>query len=172
MSTFSSSGIRENQCFGVGRHVHHKAVAQPACGAQSGVALDDRPHQLVGVQASLHQRLGLALAHQLDRFLRGRMTEGRVHDRQTREVDLVLLRHRLDTRSRAHQDRLDQPEARRVHRSFERGLVAGMRDCRWRGRQRLAKVEETLIFLVGACLVGVGRGTTRARGAPILCSHG
>ena len=39
-------------------HVHHEAVADAARGAQAGVALDHRAHQLVGVQAAFHQRLG------------------------------------------------------------------------------------------------------------------
>ena len=46
-------------------HVHHEAVADAPRGAQARLAPDDRAHQLVGVQAALHQRLGLALAHQL-----------------------------------------------------------------------------------------------------------
>ena len=45
----------------VGRHVHDEDVADAAAGAQPGLARDDRAEQLVGVQAALHQQLGLAL---------------------------------------------------------------------------------------------------------------
>ena len=50
--------------------------------AQPGFALDHRAHQLVGVQAALHERLGLALARQRDRRLGRRFAVRRVDDRK------------------------------------------------------------------------------------------
>ena len=56
------SGVR------VAGHVHDEAMADPPRRAQAGLALDHRAHQLVGVQAALHQRLGAALANQATAF--------------------------------------------------------------------------------------------------------
>ena len=53
------------------RHVHDEAVADAPGGADAGVARHHRAHQLVGVKAALHQRLGAAGAHQLHRLGRG-----------------------------------------------------------------------------------------------------
>ena len=52
----------------VTRHVHHEAMADAPRRPKPGVALDDRAHDLVGVKAALHQRVGAALADQLDRL--------------------------------------------------------------------------------------------------------
>ena len=53
---------------GVARHVHDEAMADAPRGADAGVARDHRAHQLVGVKAALHQRLGAARRDQLDRL--------------------------------------------------------------------------------------------------------
>ena len=74
--------IRDDQRLRIGRHVHHEAVAYASCSTQSGVALDDRAHQLIRVKASLHQRLGPAFAYDRDRLLGGGMTERSILDRQ------------------------------------------------------------------------------------------
>ena len=64
----------------IGRHVHDEHVADAASGAQPGFAGNDRAEKLVGVQASFHQQLGLALAHELDGFGRRRVTVRHVDD--------------------------------------------------------------------------------------------
>ena len=64
------------------------------------------------------------------------------------EVDAVLLRHRLDARLRADQDRRDEPEARRIDGAAQRALVARMRDRGGRRRQRLAEIEQLLVLRV------------------------
>ena len=69
------------------RHVHHEAVADAPRGAQARIALDHRGHQLVGVQAALHQGLGLALAHQLHRRRGGRLAVGRIDDLDAGQID-------------------------------------------------------------------------------------
>ena len=68
MSTLSSrrgrdvdGGVGDDQDLVVGRHVHDEDVADAAARAQAGLARHDRAQQLVGVQAALHQQLGLAL---------------------------------------------------------------------------------------------------------------
>ena len=94
----------------VAGHVHHEAVADAPRGAQAGVALDHGGHQFVGVQAALHQRLGLALAHQLHRRRGGRLAVGRVDDLDAGQVDAGLGGDRQDARARADQDRHDQAQ--------------------------------------------------------------
>ena len=51
---------------GMARHVHDEAMADAAGGADAGVARHDGAHQLVGMQAALHQGFGPSGAHQLD----------------------------------------------------------------------------------------------------------
>ena len=72
MSTLSSSvgrdvdgGVGDEQQLRIGRHVHDEDVADAPDGAHAALAADDRGHQLVGVQAALHQRRHLAGAHHL-----------------------------------------------------------------------------------------------------------
>ena len=55
---------------------------------------------------------------------------------------------RLDARARPDQDRRDQAELRRFDRASQRAFVARMRDRRRRRRQRLAEIEQPLVFLV------------------------
>ena len=70
------------------RHVHDEAMADPARRPQAAVAADDRRHQLVRVEAPLHQRLGLAGLDERDGF-RGRgMAVRRIDDAAAREVRL------------------------------------------------------------------------------------
>jgi hypothetical protein len=46
------------------RYVHHKAMTDAPFGPQPGFPLHHGAHQLVGVEAALHERLGLAFADQ------------------------------------------------------------------------------------------------------------
>ena len=59
-----------------------RAVRRP------GLARDHRAHQLVGVQAALHQRLGLAFAHELDRLRGRRVAVRRVDDLDSLEMSM------------------------------------------------------------------------------------
>ena len=61
-------GVGDDQRVLVAGHVHHEAMADAARRADAGVARDDGAHQLVGMQAALHQGFGLALAHEFDRL--------------------------------------------------------------------------------------------------------
>ncbi len=142
-------GVGDDQRMRIGRHIHHEAMADSPCGAQPRLAPHDGAHELVGVQTSLHQRLGLPFTHELDRFRSGCLAVGRIDDRNGFQIDVVLFRQRFDAGSRSNQDRRDQPEVRRLDGTPQRAFVAGMYNRRWRRRQRLAEVEQTLIFLVG-----------------------
>ena len=61
-------GVGDDQGLGMARHVHDEAVADAPGGADAGIARHDRAHQLVGMQAALHQGFGPPGAHQLDRL--------------------------------------------------------------------------------------------------------
>ena len=108
-------GVGDDQRFAVARHVHHEAVTDAPCGAQSGVAADDGAHQFVGMQAALHQRFGAAFAHQFDRP-RGRgVAVGRIDDLGVTQIDAEFLCGGLDFLLRADQDGHDQSHFRRIH---------------------------------------------------------
>ena len=63
--------VGDEQRLRVAGHVHDEDVADPPLGAQAGGRRRDLAHQLVGVQAALHQQLALALADQRDGLRRG-----------------------------------------------------------------------------------------------------
>jgi hypothetical protein len=48
-------GVGDEQRLGVGRHVHDEDVADAPGRPQAGLAGGHRAHQLVGMQAALHQ---------------------------------------------------------------------------------------------------------------------
>ena len=75
-------GVGDDERARIGRRLHQEAVAHAASGAQR--AADHGAHQLVGVQAALHQRVDLALERELD-GARGRgMAVRHVLDRRGR----------------------------------------------------------------------------------------
>ena len=131
-----------------GRHIHDEAMADAPVGAQPRVALHHGAHQLVGMEAALHQRLGPPFAHNLD-SLRGRRVAVRdVNTFIRRDVQLKLLRDPGNFRCRTDQNGPDEPHLRRVDRSLERALVARVRD---RGDHRVEafrRCDEALIPLV------------------------
>ena len=55
----------------VARHVHDEAVADPPLGPDAALARDHRSHDLVGVEAALHQRFNPARGHEADSLGRG-----------------------------------------------------------------------------------------------------
>ncbi len=118
----------------IGGNVHDEHVTDAAARAQAGLARDDRAQQLVGVQAALHQELGLALANELHRFGRRAMAVRSVDD-------LVLARGRCLSPSQAPGSLPPDPResarsapSRRPRPRRERRFLAGMRH---RGRHRL-----------------------------------
>ena len=144
-------GVGDDERLVVGRHVHHEAVADAAGGAQPALAPHDGAHQLVGVQAALHQRLGLALQHQFH-GLRGRgVAVRRVDDRGCRRG-----RCRPAPRPRGcgacgpTRIGMDQAQPRRPDGAFERRAVARVDDRGGRRRQALAGVEQVLVLGVVA----------------------
>ena len=101
-------------------------MADPPRGAQAGLLGHDRAHQLVRVQAALHQQLGLAGANQLDGLGRGGMAVRHVHELELPDVEPELLRPRSRILcGRPDQDRDHQPGRGRLDGAAQRALVAG-----------------------------------------------
>jgi hypothetical protein len=83
-------------------------VADPALRAQARVLADDFGHQLVGVQAALHQGFRLAGADDLDRFGGGRVTVRGIDQTVWPDVEPALLGHGANLGLGPDQDRPDQ----------------------------------------------------------------
>ena len=99
-----------NRAVRVGRHVHEEHMADPARGAQAGLLGHDRAHQLVRVQAALHQELGPAGANQLDGLGRGGVAVRRVDELVAAQISSPnCCGHVADLGRRPDQDRDDQP---------------------------------------------------------------
>ena len=115
--------------FGVARDVHDEAMADPASSANAGLPRNHRAHQLVGVQAALHQGLGLAGSDELDR-LGGRVVAVfRIDHARLSEMSRPLSWRRGAIRS-AGPTRMGSisPRLRRLDRPAQRHIVARMRD--------------------------------------------
>ena len=88
---------------------------------QAGVAGDDGAQQLVGVQAALHQQLGLALPHELHRLGRRGMAVRRIDDPRAPNRDAAPPGHVFDPgggadengRNQALLAGLERPDQRR-----------------------------------------------------------
>jgi len=98
----------------VGGRLHQVAVADAALGAQARVVRHDCAHELVGVQAALHERLYLVLRHELHGARGGGVAVRHVFDGQVRNVQPCGVRHGLQARARCHEHGLDQPRRVRI----------------------------------------------------------
>ena len=148
-------GVGDEQRLGMRRHVHDEDVADAAAGAQPGLALGDRGQQLVGVEAALHEQLGLALAHERDGLLGRRLAVRRVDDLDAGDIDAAGLRELPDLVGRANEYGNDQSGPIGLERAGERGLVAGMRHRRGQRRLGLGGLDQPLVFGV---LTTLGEG--------------
>jgi hypothetical protein len=122
-------GVGNDQWLGMTGNIHYETVAEPAGGAQAAVTFHHFGHEFVGMEAALHQSLGLALAHELDRAFCGSVAVLGRHNREIRDVDSELGRYLPDTAWRPDEDWLDQAEARCIHCPFERALITRMDHC-------------------------------------------
>ena len=116
---------------------------------EPGVLLDDRAHELVGVQAALHQHLGAALPHELHRPSRARVTVRGVLDLVLVDVEVEVLRDAADPVGGTDEDGPEDASVRGLDHGAQRGLVARVRDSRRDGRNLLAAGEDPLV-LAGA----------------------
>ena len=120
--------IGDDQRLVVARNVHDEAMTDAPGGAQAGIALDHGAHQLVGVQAALHQRFGSSLANQLDGFGCRILAVLSIDDLEAADVETVLGRDLANAVLRTDEDRLDQFQVGGRESAFERNLIAGVRD--------------------------------------------
>ena len=102
-------------------------------GPQSSFPLHHFRQQLIRMQASLHQQLGLAGTDELDSLLGGGLAVRHVDDLDLTEVERKHLRHRGDLALGTDENGSDQPGLARLDRPFEGGFVARIRHC---GRER------------------------------------
>ena len=121
-------------------------MADPPRGAQPGFPRHRGGHQLVGVQAPLHQRFGPAGADELDRLRRRIMAVLGIDDFETGNVQTRFRRNLANLRNRTHQDRDDQLEPCRLDRALQRDLVARMRDRRRHRRMALRCLQQCSNF--------------------------
>ena len=105
--------VGDDQDLVIRRHVHDEHVTDAPSRAQARFPRDDRAQQLVGVQAALHQQLGLALAHQLHGLGGRRMAVRRIDDPRLAEIDAAVLRDLLRSWRPGRQNRRDQSLLRR-----------------------------------------------------------
>src|SRR4029079_13080447 len=132
------------------RHIHDEDVADAPSRPQSGLALHYFRQQLVGVQAPLHQKLGLAGANKLHGLRRGSLTMRHVDDFDTAEVERKFL---CDTNNLAlgtHKNWLDQSSPACLDRASEGTLVARVRHSGRNRLQTLRSGDQMVVFLVAS----------------------
>ena len=101
-----------------------RAVRRPVVAEVTG------SHELVGMQAALHQKLAPGFADQLDRFCCGRVTVWRVDQFIASDIDPMLLGDGGNFGYRPDQNGNDDPKFRRGNSAAQRGFVAGVGDNR------------------------------------------
>jgi hypothetical protein len=133
-------GIGDDERTRVRRRLHHEAMAHAAPAAKR--AGHDGAHQLVGVQASLHQRLDLAFDRQLHAARGGGVAVRDVLDPQRAERQARLLRDRLDARAGTDQHGLDQSSRVSVEGGGQAHFVARVDDRHLDAAERTHVLEQ------------------------------
>ena len=65
--------VGNEEGFAIGRYIHDEHMANPTGRTQTGFAGSHFAHELVGVQAALHQELAFGFMNELDRLCRRRL---------------------------------------------------------------------------------------------------
>ena len=106
----------------------------------------DAAHQLVGMQAALHQSFALARMDHFDR-LRGRGLAVRgIDDLIACDVQAMLGGGVPDLGGGPHEDRLDDAGLSGVHRAPQRTFVAGMHHQGRHRRHFLCGRDQAIVF--------------------------
>ena len=113
-------------------------MADAASGPQSGFALHHLRQQLIRMQASFHQELGLAGADKLDGLFGSGLAMRHIDDLGAAEVERKRLRHCGDLVLGTDEDGSDQPGLARLEGASQRGFVARMRNGCREGRKLFA----------------------------------
>ncbi len=98
-------GIGDEQGLGISRHIHDEDVADTPRRTQAGLARGHLAHELVGVQAALHQQLAPGFVDQLDGLCRRRFAVRHIDDLEAVDIETVLASHSGDLRGRTDEDR-------------------------------------------------------------------
>src|SRR5262249_33228089 len=80
--------IGDEQRFGMARHVHHEDMAYSPRRSQTCTGARDSAHELIGMQAALHQQLTFRFMNQLHRLGGGGVTIACIDDLKTVDIEL------------------------------------------------------------------------------------
>ena len=94
-------------------------MAEPSFGAQAGRAGGDAVHQLIGVQAALHQELAFALADELNRLIRRGVAVRRVDNFEAADVEPVRASDGGNFRNGPHENGDDDAGVRSLDRASQ-----------------------------------------------------
>src|SRR5262245_8985133 len=139
-------GVGDEERFGICRHIEDEDVADAPRRAQAGLARRHLAHELVRVQAALHQQLAFGLVDQLDRFCRRGVAVRHVDDLVAADIETMLASDGRNLRDRSDENRNDDPGFRRLDGAAQRGLFAGMNDDGRRRRDLLGAGDQSLVL--------------------------
>jgi hypothetical protein len=121
-------------------------VADPPFRAQTGLARRHLAHELVRVQAALHEQLALGLVDQLHRLCRRGVAVRYVDELETADVETMLASDGGNFSRRSDEDRDDDPGFRRLDWTAQRGLFARVNDHGRRSRHLLGPGDQPLVL--------------------------
>src|SRR5262249_41938010 len=141
--------IGEEQRLGIARHVHDEDVTDAPFRAQASLARRHLAHQLVRVEAALHQELAFRLLDELHRLRRRRMAMRNVDDLEATDVETMLAGYGLNFGGRPDKDGNDDAGVRRFDRAAQRRLFARVNDDGPRGGNLLGPGDQPLALRSG-----------------------
>src|SRR4051794_38072699 len=127
-------------------HIYDEHMADPARRAQASLARGHLAHELVGVQAALHQQLALGFVNQRHRLRRGRLAVRGVDELEAIDIDPMLAGHGGNLPGRTDQDRNDDASFGCLDEPAQGRLVAGMSDDGCRRRDFFRIGDQPLIL--------------------------
>ena len=139
-------GVGDKKRFRIGRHVHYEDMADAAGRAQPGLAGRHRRHQLIGMQAALHQELALRLMNELHAFCRSGVAVRDVNDFDRADIETMLTGHGSDLSGRTDKNWNNDAVLRTIHRAAQRTLIARMYDDGFGCRNALCAGNQPVIF--------------------------
>ncbi len=133
----------------VGRHVHYVRVAQPSFRPESRVVANDLRHQLVRMEAPLHEDRTLPFPDEPDCLGRRGVAVRGVHDPESRNIYAVFRGYFSNSSFRAHKHGFYEVILPGGHDGPQRRLVARVRDRGARVFELGALLYETLVLIIG-----------------------
>jgi len=130
----------------VGRHVHDEHVADAPLGPQTGFGGGHRAHELIGVEAALHQQLALACVDQFDSLVGCGFAMLRVHKFAAANIQTALLCHARNPLDGSNQNRIDDAELGGFKTAAQRRLVAWMNQDRLGRWHLFGRRDQPVVF--------------------------